>query len=178
MRHDHLVLIARARWRVAFVLFLLAAVLSVWLMGASNTPEPFYCGNMDVPVDRVVIQRRVHLDSLRSVPWSERLGRAVDLERGERLFKNNCASCHRPDVALTGPVLKGIWERAPKPALAYIHAFLTNEDSLLRAGNTYTMAVREAWGNYPWRHNQRDLTVDDTANLIAWIELYERHRRY
>ncbi|HNR56609.1 MAG TPA: hypothetical protein PKJ19_15690, partial [Flavobacteriales bacterium] len=79
-----------------------------------------------------------------------------------------CAACH------IGLVIKGIWKRAPEPQLAYIHTFLTNEDSLLRAGNAYTLAVHEAWGNYPWRHNQRDLTLDDTANLIAWIELYER----
>lgn len=50
MRHDHLVLLARARWRVALVLFLLAAALSVWLMSASNEPRTFYCGNAPVEV--------------------------------------------------------------------------------------------------------------------------------
>jgi hypothetical protein len=44
MRQDHLDLIARAWWRVAFVLFLLAAALSVLLMGASNETAPFHCG--------------------------------------------------------------------------------------------------------------------------------------
>lgn len=174
MRHDHLVLLARARWRMAFVLFLLAAALSVWLMSASNEPPPFHCGNAPVEVDSIVVERRERREAERLAPWSERLGRPLDRKHGERLFKNNCGSCHRPDVAITGPSLIGIFERAPTPALPYIHAFLTNEDSLLRAGNAYALSVREAWGNYPWRHNQRDLTLDDTANLIAYIELYER----
>lgn len=174
MRHDHLVLIARARWRVAFVLFLLAAALSVWLMSERNAPRPLYCGNVPVVVDSVVVARQKLREAERLAPWNERLGRHLDRKHGERLFKNNCASCHKTDADMSGPMLKGIFERAPKPALPYIHAFLTNQDSLLRAGNAYALALRETWGNYPWRHNQHDLTLDDTADLIAYIELYER----
>ena len=34
-----------------------------------------------------------------------------DLALGEKLFKQNCASCHFPDKDMTGPALKGARQR-------------------------------------------------------------------
>ena len=35
----------------------------------------------------------------------------VDLEHGEKLYKANCASCHKIDKKLIGPPLQGVTEK-------------------------------------------------------------------
>ena len=98
MRHDHLVLHARARWRVAFVLFVLAAALSVWLMSASTKPAPFYCGNAPVEVDSIVVERRQRLVSQRRA----HLFPAVHLQAQQRRSLRQPQRCDRPHQRAEG----------------------------------------------------------------------------
>lgn len=176
MRQEHLVLIARGRWRMAFVLFLLAAALSVWLMGVSNTPPPMFCGNGPVEVDSTVAQRWARRDSLLLLPLKARFGTDVDLRRGEKLFKGECASCHKPDKDMTGPALKHAVENPPTPT--WFRTFLTAQDSLLRVRDPYTTRLHDQWGNYPWRHERARLSAAELNDLMAWLEQYETHRRW
>jgi mono/diheme cytochrome c family protein len=171
MRYDHLVLLARARWRVAFVLLLLAAALSVWLMSASNEPRPFYCGNAPVVVDSVVVERRARRESQRRAAMEARFGTGVDPERGLKIFKMECAACHKLDKDLTGPALNGALDRAPQPGIVWLRAFLTAQDSLLRAKDPYATALQATWGNNPWRHEYARLTPAQFKDLMAWVEV-------
>lgn len=177
MRLEHLVLIAQAKWWVAFSLFLLAAALAVWLLSASYKQPYLVCGNAPVAVDSTVAARWAQRDSLRLAPWVTRLGRPLDLKRGEKLFKGHCAACHKPDKDMTGPALKGAIARAPQPGTEWFLGFLTAQDSLLKAKEPYALALHAAWGNNPWNHGNMGLSTDDVAQLIAWIELYKRHYR-
>ena len=86
------------------------------------------------------------LDSARLAPWRERLGTEPDRELGKNLFKGNCAACHKPDRDMSGPALQGILDRAPQPALDWYITFMTNSDPLIKAGEPYTLALRERWG--------------------------------
>ncbi|MBK9761733.1 MAG: cytochrome c [Flavobacteriales bacterium] len=45
--------------------------------------------------------------------------------KGEKLFKGNCASCHKPDVKMTGPALKGSKARWAKSG-GDIYAWVKN----------------------------------------------------
>lgn len=175
MRTDHLVLIARARWQVAFVLFLLAAFLSIWLMGASNTPPPLYCGNAPVEVDSTVAQRWARRDSLRLVPIRERYGAQVDVERGQRIFKNECVACHKLDKDMSGPGLKYAMLHGPSPT--WWRAFLSAQDSLLQAKEPYTTELHAQWGSYPWRHERAGLSAEEINDLMAWVEYHEPRQR-
>lgn len=176
MRNDHLVLIARARWFVAFALFLLAAFLTVWLLGANHTPPPMaFCGNVLAEVDSTVAQRWARRDSLRLLPLKERYGMGVNLRRGEKLFKSECASCHKLDKHMTGPGLKYAIKHAPTPT--WVHEFLTAQDSLLRIKDHYTTELHMQWGNYPWRHERAGLSPAEINDVMAWVEFYEPGRR-
>lgn len=55
---------------------------------------------------------------------------------GEKLFKQNCASCHKPDVKMTGPAIKGAKERWAKSG-GDIHAWVKNSTAYLKTGDSY-----------------------------------------
>lgn len=56
---------------------------------------------------------------------------------GEKLFKGNCASCHKPTEAkLTGPGLKGVTDRwAGREAL--LHQWIKNPNAVIASGDPY-----------------------------------------
>ncbi len=169
----HLLQLARAKSRLAWSLMVIAGAIGL-LLFTGRAPGPRnICGTKDPVVDPVVRARRAHFDSLRIVAVSAKLGRAVDPRRGEKLFKGNCASCHKVDKDMTGPALGGILERVPEPATEWLLSFLTNEASLVQAQEPYTLALRETWGMNPWMHRAPDLTEQDVFDLVAWMDLHE-----
>lgn len=170
---DKLLAMARSRIRIALLLLALAISLSLWLViRSASEPESRWCGVADPEVPEVIQQRWAALDSARLVPWLERLGREPDLKKGSNLFKGNCAACHKPDRDMTGPALQGLLSRAPQPAIEWYLAFMQNEDSLIKAGDPYTLGLRERWGNYPWRHPNA-LSRDDLLDVLVYVEMYE-----
>ncbi len=55
---------------------------------------------------------------------------------GEKLFKGNCASCHKIDKKLTGPALKGVQDRwAGREAL--LHQWIKNPNAVIATGDGY-----------------------------------------
>jgi cytochrome c553 len=54
---------------------------------------------------------------------------------GHALFQANCATCHKPDVKVVGPALKGVQERVPDNKL--LHAWIKNNTAVLASGNKY-----------------------------------------
>lgn len=63
--------------------------------------------------------------------------------QGEKLFKGNCASCHKVDVKMTGPALKGV--KAKWEGKGDIYAWVQNSQAYLKTGNE--MAVK-IWDDY------------------------------
>lgn len=67
---------------------------------------------------------------------------AADTEKGEKLFKQNCASCHSiGDNKVIGPGLKGIMDRVPKPADAWLVKWVKNSKALINSGDAYAVKV-------------------------------------
>jgi cytochrome c2 len=61
---------------------------------------------------------------------------------GEKLFKNNCASCHKTDKDFTGPSLKGALERwGDKKAM---YDFIRNPSKSI-SENAYAKEVFNKW---------------------------------
>jgi cytochrome c2 len=61
---------------------------------------------------------------------------------GERLFKSNCANCHKPDKDFTGPALVGIYERWEDKKLLF--EYVRNSTKII-AENKYAKALHEKW---------------------------------
>jgi mono/diheme cytochrome c family protein len=62
---------------------------------------------------------------------------------GEKLFKGNCGSCHKPDKDLTGPALKGA--RARWEGKGDIYAWIKNSTDYLKTGNPYATELFAKW---------------------------------
>jgi mono/diheme cytochrome c family protein len=62
-------------------------------------------------------------------------------DQGEKLFKANCASCHKPDKDMTGPMLKGAKTKwADK---GDIHEWVKNSQAYIKSGNDYAKQLFE-----------------------------------
>lgn len=70
-------------------------------------------------------------------------GNKVAAQDGATLFSNNCGTCHRVDVDLTGPALKGIEDRVKDKAL--LHAWIKNSPAVLASGNKYFNDLFAKW---------------------------------
>jgi mono/diheme cytochrome c family protein len=64
-------------------------------------------------------------------------------DKGEKLFKGNCGSCHKPDKDLTGPALKGA--RARWEGKGDIYAWVKNSTDYLKTGNAYANDLFAKW---------------------------------
>ncbi|MCB9170518.1 MAG: c-type cytochrome [Flavobacteriales bacterium] len=65
----------------------------------------------------------------------------AQFDKGEKVFKQNCASCHKPDKKMTGPALKGATERWD--GKGDIHAWVHNSQAYLKTGNEYANKLFE-----------------------------------
>ena len=62
---------------------------------------------------------------------------------GEKVFKGNCASCHKPDKDMTGPAMKGA--RARWEGKGDLHAWVKNSTAVINSGNSYAKELFEKW---------------------------------
>jgi mono/diheme cytochrome c family protein len=65
----------------------------------------------------------------------------VSAQDGATLFKKNCATCHtsHTDQKLTGPGLKGIFDRAPKGD--WLKKWILNNEQLIKSGDAYANKI-------------------------------------
>lgn len=64
-------------------------------------------------------------------------------DQGAKLFKGNCASCHKPDKDMTGPALKGAkgrWE-----GKGDIYEWVKNSSAYIKSGNSYAKELFDTW---------------------------------
>ncbi|MCC6937306.1 MAG: c-type cytochrome [Flavobacteriales bacterium] len=66
---------------------------------------------------------------------------------GEKIFKGNCGACHKPDVKLVGPALKGI--KAKWEGKGDIYAWVKNSQVYLKTGNSMATAIWEEYKPTP-----------------------------
>lgn len=76
---------------------------------------------------------------------------AATYAAGEKLFKGNCASCHKPDKDMTGPALKGAVERWD--GKGDIHEWVKNSTAYLKTGNAYANELFAKWNKSPMTAN-------------------------
>src|SRR5690606_22020705 len=62
-------------------------------------------------------------------------------DQGEKLFKANCGSCHKPDKPMTGPAVAGARERWE--GKGDVHEWIKNSQAYIRSGNAYAKQVFE-----------------------------------
>jgi len=67
---------------------------------------------------------------------------SASAQDGEKLFKQNCASCHKvDDTKLVGPGLKGVFDRVPQPAEEWLIKWIKNSSAMIAAGDAYAVKI-------------------------------------
>lgn len=90
--------------------------------------------------------------------------------RGKKLFRKNCASCHRRNMVddMTGPALRGTTERwAGRETLLY--DWIKNSQTVIDSGDAYAVALYKKWDNSTMNAFPK-LTDEDIADLLTYIE--------
>ena len=86
---------------------------------------------------------------------------------GQTLFKENCATCHKIDQDMTGPMLKGVEDRVPG-GRKWIYAWVKNSPAVLASGDKYANDLFVKWKKVPMTTypNFTDAQIDNILDYI------------
>src|SRR4051812_24084060 len=89
---------------------------------------------------------------------------------GAKLFKAKCATCHASHTTdkITGPGLKGIFERAPKGD--WLHKWILNSENLIKAGDPYAVKIFNENNKTAMTVFEGDLNDKDVDAILAFIK--------
>lgn len=97
---------------------------------------------------------------------------AQNAENGAKLFKQNCAVCHasHTDQKLTGPGLKGIFDRVPKPADEWLIKWILNNEKLIKSGDAYANKVYNDNNKAAMTVFEGQLSENDVKDILAFLK--------
>lgn len=90
----------------------------------------------------------------------------ITMEIGEVLFLTNCDSCH---PQMKGRNLLVERYRASQKDFSALQKFVRNQDSLIKAGDLYTLELNKKWGKQTYRHSFT-LTDVELKALFYYLE--------
>lgn len=93
---------------------------------------------------------------------------AANAQDGEKLFKANCASCHKADAKLIGPPLKGARERWGE-SVDLIYLWVKNPKEALATGDPY---VKKIWEYDASEMTPQALTNEEIDAVLDWADAY------
>ena len=152
--------------RVFELLFILLFLIGICILVWNNNPYD--------PFKQVAISKTdsglTHINSEHVAPvdstWSE----------GRSLFKSNCASCHNPTVAQTGPALMGVtkrWDDAGtykgKSGKQWMHIWIRNWNEAVSDGYPYAISIKQQY-NQSAMNTFPNLRDDQIDAIIKYVE--------
>lgn len=96
---------------------------------------------------------------------------AGNYDKGEALFKANCASCHNMEKKLSGPALIGVADRVPAPADEWLYKWIKNNNKLRADGDAYANEIFKEYNGSPmtvfaW------MSDEQLGDVITYISEY------
>jgi mono/diheme cytochrome c family protein len=97
---------------------------------------------------------------------------SINAQDGAKLFKQNCAVCHaaHTDQRLTGPGLKGVFDRVPKPAEEWLTKWILNNEKMIKAGDPYAVKIYNDYGKAAMTVFEGILTEADVKAILDYIK--------
>ncbi len=95
---------------------------------------------------------------------------SLHAQNGEKLFKQNCATCHSAytDQMLTGPGLKGVFDRVPKGD--WINKWIINNEKMIKSGDAYSNQIYSKYGKAAMTVFEGILTPKDVDDIIVYLK--------
>lgn len=97
-------------------------------------------------------------------------GNKLTAQDGQKLFQDNCATCHSVVKDLTGPALKGIEDRVKDKKL--LHAWIRNNQAVLATGDKYFNDLFQKWGKTPMNVFPA-LTDEEIEAILKYVREYK-----
>ncbi|MFK7971087.1 MAG: cytochrome c, partial [Bacteroidia bacterium] len=97
----------------------------------------------------------------------------ADVVNGERLYKENCASCHKPIGKLVGPQLAGVFQKyTMQMDWRFMIEFTRNSPQLIKDGDPKAVAL---WNEYNQAAMQAfpTLSDQDIVDILAFCDAIE-----
>ncbi len=94
----------------------------------------------------------------------------VQAQDGAKLFKQNCAVCHasHTDQKLTGPGLKGVFDRVPKGD--WINKWILNSEKVIKSGDAYANKIYAENGKAAMTVFEGQLSDKDVEAILGFIK--------
>lgn len=87
------------------------------------------------------------------------------ISAGEKLYKQNCAACHRVEEKLVGPALKNVYDRREIP---WIIAFVKNSQKLIAAGDPIATQLYEEYNQV--QMTSFDFSDEEILSVLAYVK--------
>lgn len=84
---------------------------------------------------------------------------------GEKLFRQNCAACHRIQEKLIGPGLANVYDRRD---IAWIQAFVKNSQKVIQSGDPYAVDMFEEYNQIVMP--PVDFSDEEILSILAYIK--------
>jgi mono/diheme cytochrome c family protein len=89
-------------------------------------------------------------------------------ENGEKLFKQNCTSCHALNKKVVGPALAGVADRVPQPSEEWLIKWIKNSTALIKAGDSYAVKIFNEYNKSVMP--SQALTDAEVKDVLAYIK--------
>lgn len=88
---------------------------------------------------------------------------------GEKLFQQNCATCHFPDKDMTGPALKGARQRwIDESSEENFYSWVRNSSSVISSGDSYANNLFNKWNKVAM--TPQNLTNEQIDAVFEYVE--------
>jgi len=94
---------------------------------------------------------------------------------GSKIFKQNCAMCHRLDnQRLTGPGLAGVADRVPQPTNAWLFKYIKNNLQVKKSGDKYAQKLSNDGGGIMTVFDGT-ISDEDIKALVNYLTNTKKH---
>lgn len=117
----------------------------------------------------VVDKDRERIEAEKAKQESEAIetkGRTLE-KVGQIYYQDNCRMCHAPKHAKDNFLVSSI--QGGNHDLQFFSAFVTKQDSLLKAGNTKALELKDMFNNQPYMHRFK-LTEKELKALFYYLK--------
>jgi len=95
----------------------------------------------------------------------------LSADDGGKIFKQNCSRCHKlDDTKLTGPGMKGVFDRVPQPAEEWLFKWIKNNKAVMAAGDAYGIKIYNENGKQNMDVMDGIISDEDIKTVIAYIK--------
>lgn len=112
--------------------------------------------------------REYKTKQVQDVPESVCGNASFEMSAANKVFKTNCAACHKIDKISTAPMLRGIM--VGEKNKQWVKLFLTKEDSLIKAKDSLTLTVNNGEFKVKHTHDYAFLSNEDITYLLELMK--------